>query len=97
MSRMFRAESGAGPLSAERRRVLDALDGDVLTGPAIARRVRTGKSDSADQALLYPALYSLEARWKLQAEWLPGRDGVRHRTYRKRRLLPRRAGRPHSI
>ena len=89
MSRMFRAESGDGPLSAERRRVLDALDVDVLTGPAIARRVHTDRLDSADQALLYPALYSLEARWKLQAEWLPGQDGVRHRTYRKRHLRPR--------
>jgi hypothetical protein len=105
MRRILGAHSGAGSLSAERSRVLEALDEDVLTGPAIARRMdgpstnaaaRAGTdgeqaANSGDLALLYPALYSLEARWKLQAEWLPGTDGVRHRTYRRRRLLPRRA------
>ena len=39
--------------------------------------------------LLYPALHSLEADWKLQAMWLSDANGVRRRIYRKRRLLPR--------
>jgi hypothetical protein len=102
MSRIFGAHSGVAPLARERGLVLEALDGDVLSGPAIAHRLGSSAgagrtTEPADQALLYPALYSLEARWKLQAEWLPGADGVRHRTYRRRRLLPGRAGWPHSI
>jgi len=47
---------------------------------------------SGDQAYLYPALYSLEAGWRLRAAWRPGPDGVRHRTYRRRSLIPHRAG-----
>ena len=94
MSRILRAHSGAGSLERERGLVLEALDGDGLSGPATAHRPGSlagaeRTTEPADQALLYPALYDLEARWKLQAEWLPGADGVPPRTYRRRSLLPR--------
>jgi hypothetical protein len=78
------------PLAAERIQVLAAIaaiEGSDPTGPAIARMIRPG-----DQSLLYPALHSLEAEWKLQATWLVDADGTLHRTYRRRRLLPRRPG-----
>jgi hypothetical protein len=91
---------GVTTLAYERERVLEALDGEVLTVPAILRRMHersTGAEAGAvhgaepgDQSLLYPALHSLEADWKLQARWLSDANGMRRRTYRERRLLPRR-------
>jgi hypothetical protein len=48
--------------------------------------------DPGDESLLYPAIYSLEADWKLKGRWLSDSSGRRHRTYRKRRLLPRGTG-----
>ena len=93
------------PLADERQRVLDAvedLDGGVVTGPVIFRRMHERLIDAepgerpeagpnpGDQSLLYPALHSLEADWRVQATWLSDANGIRHRTYRKRRLLPRR-------
>jgi DNA-binding PadR family transcriptional regulator len=106
MNRIDGPDEGATPLASERRRVLEALDGEVLTGPAILRRMRerpigaeagaeVGAADRVapgDESLLYPAMHSLEADWKLKAMWLPDGDGGRHRTYRKRRLLPRGPG-----
>jgi hypothetical protein len=79
---------------------------EPLTGPEILRRmtesaaeVETGPGPGADraispddQALLYPALHSLEADWKVQATWVADADGMRHRTYRRRQLLPRSRG-----
>ncbi len=99
--------SGAGRdgtlLALQSNRVLEALDGEVMTGPAIFRRIsERSEEDSAasgdgvqpnDQSLLYPVLHSLEAGWKLQAAWLSGPDGTKHRAYMKRRLLPGRPGR----
>jgi len=85
-------------LAGERKRVLDALRGEALTGPAILRRMSerstaadagaAGRAEPGDQSLLYPALHSLEADWRLEATWLPEAGGVRRRTYRKRRLVP---------
>lgn len=92
---------GTTPMAVERKRVLEALDGQTLSGPAIFRRMlerSTTAGDAAadgvgmqlgDQSLLYPALHSLEAGWKLQAMWQSDAGGTEHRTYRKRRLLPR--------
>jgi DNA-binding PadR family transcriptional regulator len=90
------------PLASERRRVLEALEGEALTGPAISRRMHlpwtgaeSGTEHAAtegDQSLLYPALHSLEADSTLQSEWLSDASGIRHRTYRRRRLRPRRFG-----
>lgn len=90
---------GAKPLADERKRVLEALDSEALSGPVVFLRMR-GRSNGAaaatvsavqpgDQSLLYPALHSLEAGWKLQAAWQSDASGTKHRTYRKRRLLPR--------
>jgi DNA-binding PadR family transcriptional regulator len=76
-----------GLLSEERKRILDALSGDNLSGPAISRRTRA-ESRSNDESLLYPALHSLEAGWTLQASWVADSAGNRRRTYRRRRLLP---------
>jgi hypothetical protein len=97
--------SGAvSPLADERQWVLDAvedLDGVALTGPVIFRRMRERLTDAdpgarleagpnpGDQSLLYPALHSLEADGRVQAAWVLDANGFRHRTYRKRRLLPR--------
>jgi hypothetical protein len=95
-------------LAGERKRVLDALRGEALTGPAILRRMsepptaaeagsaggakpggaRRAASEPADASLLYPALHSLEADWRLEAAWLLEAGGVSRRTYRKRRLVP---------
>lgn len=96
---------GSARLADERERVLEALDGEALTVPAILRRMHersTGAEAGAghgaeprDQSLLYPALHSLEADWKLQAGWLSDANGMRRRTYRRRRLLPRRPGWTH--
>jgi hypothetical protein len=92
-------------LEIERKRVLAAvedLDGGPPTGPVIFRRMqeRATGSDSGerpeagpnqgDQSLLYPVLHSLEADWRVQATWQSDAKGIRHRTYRRRRLLPRR-------
>ena len=106
MSRIDGPGKDATPLASERRRVLDALGGEVLTGPAVLRRMRgrpigaeagaeagaADRVDPGDESLLYPAIYSLEADWKLKAICLPDGNGRRHRTYRKRRLLPRGPG-----
>ena len=101
--------SGAvSSLAGERQRVLDAvedLDGVVLTGPVIFRRMHARSTDAepgarpeagpnpGDQSLLYPALHSLEADGRVQATWVSDANGLRHRAYRKRRLLPHRPGR----
>jgi DNA-binding PadR family transcriptional regulator len=79
--------------------VLEALDGEAMTGPAVFRRMRDrsigdGLRDgvkAGDQAFLYPALHSLEADRKLRAAWRPDVAGVSRRTYQRRRLLPRLA------
>ena len=99
MSRTGGAGEGSARLACERERVLDALGGEALSVPAILRRMNerstraeVGASHGAgpsDQSLLYPALHSLEADWKLQARWLSDANGMRRRIYRKRRLLPR--------
>jgi hypothetical protein len=86
---------------------IEVAGDEPLAGPAILLRVsdpaaeaktrggpgadRAGSPD--DQALLYPALHSLEADWGLKTAWLPDADGVPHRTYTKRCLLPCRLGR----
>jgi hypothetical protein len=85
-------------LAAELERVLYALDGDAMTSSAIAHRMRdrpteagtetASRAAAGDQRLLFPALHGLEADWRLQAKWLPDANGVSHRAYRKRRLLP---------
>ena len=99
-------------LVGERQRVLEALGGEALTGPAILLRMgepptaaegdsaggaqsgdsEPGGAEPADASLLYPALHSLEADWRLEAAWLPKAGGVRRRTYRKRRLAPHLPG-----
>jgi hypothetical protein len=96
---------GVPSFSNERKRVLAAvedLDGANATGPVIFRRMRecaTGAEPQGgpeagpkpgDQSLLYPALHSLEASWLVHAMWQSDAKGIRHRTYRRRRLLPRR-------
>ncbi|MGD0863637.1 MAG: hypothetical protein ABSA21_12940 [Candidatus Limnocylindrales bacterium] len=89
------------PLADERKRVLAAvkdLGCELLTGPVIFRRMHERSTEArpeagpnpGDQSLLYPALHSLEADWSVQATWLSDANGIRHRTYRKRRLLSRR-------
>jgi DNA-binding PadR family transcriptional regulator len=86
---------GATALAVERRRVLDALRagrGEALTGPAINLRIggsSTTHLTTADEHLLYPALHSLEADWRLEAMWLADAGGRRRRVYRRRRLLAR--------
>jgi hypothetical protein len=104
MSTTGRRDPGADAthMARERERVLRALDGASLSGPAISRLTRqqpsgasaldAGTALSNDQGLLYPALHSLEAGWKLQATWQSDVSGTKHRIYRKRRLLPRRLG-----
>ena len=104
---MSRADSpnagkGASPLARERNRVLEALGRETLTGSVVFRRMRgrsngavalnAGDAQPGDQSLLYPALHSLEAGWKIQATWQSDAGGTKHRTYRKRRLLPRPLG-----
>jgi DNA-binding PadR family transcriptional regulator len=91
---------GTKPLADERRQVLAALEGEALSGSAVFRRIRERSAEgeaapgesgqSGDQSLLYPALHSLEAGWKIQARWQSDAGGTKHRTYRRRRLLPRR-------
>jgi hypothetical protein len=96
--------SGAvSSLADERQRVLDAvedLDGVVPTGPVVFRRMHDRSTDAepgarpeagpipGDQSLLYPALHSLEADGRVEATWVSDANGLRHRTYRKRRSLP---------
>ena len=102
MSRNDGPGEGAKPLADERKRVLEALDGEALSGPVVFRRIRERSAwpegeaghgmEPGDQSLLYPALHSLEAGWKLQAAWQSDAGGTKHRTYRKRRLLPRPLG-----
>ncbi len=96
---------GVPSFANERTRLLavvEDLDGANATGPVIFRRMqeRATGSDSGerpqagpnqgDQTLLYPALHSLEASWLVHATWQSDAKGIRHRTYRRRRLLPRR-------
>jgi hypothetical protein len=78
----------AALLSRERDHVFKALGDDALSGPAILRRMTGRPTEPSDQRLLYPALHSLEAGFKIQAAWRSDGDGTRHRVYRKRRLLP---------
>lgn len=104
MSRADGRGADAGELAAERRRLLQALDGEVMTGPALFRRIRERSAETEtetgvghavakdDESLLYPALHGLEASWRLQAAWLADPTGKRRRIYRKRRLLPGRSG-----
>jgi hypothetical protein len=102
MSRNDGPAEGVIPLTHERKRVFEALDGVALSGPAVFRRIRERSAwpegeaghgmEPGDQSLLYPALHSLEAGWKLQAAWQSDASGTKHRTYRKRRLLPRPLG-----
>jgi hypothetical protein len=97
--------AAVSPLADERKRVLAAfedLGDESLTGPVIFRRTYERLTDAepadrreagtkpGDQSLLYPALHSLEADWMVHASWVSDSNGVRHRTYRKRRLLPQR-------
>ena len=99
MSRTDGAGEKSARLACERERLLEALDCETLSVPAILRRLderSTGAEVGAeygagpsDQSLLYPALHSLEANWRVQARWLSDTNGRRHRIYRKRRLLPR--------
>jgi DNA-binding PadR family transcriptional regulator len=95
---------GRTTLEQQRRLVLAVVagqDGGALTGPAILRRLGEQSADGpaddggavTNESLLYPALHGLEADWTIRAEWQVGSDGVRHRSYRARRLLPRIAGR----
>ena len=90
------------PLEAARKRVLQAVDvlgPEAMTGSVIFRRMsdRSAETETGagrgiqpgDQSLLYPALHSLEADWEVQAAWVTDANGIHHRTYRKRRLLPR--------
>jgi DNA-binding PadR family transcriptional regulator len=79
-------------LTAERRRVLNALARDSLSSSAIARRLRALGTGGDTETLLFPALHGLEASGRLQARWAPNANGISRRTYRKRRLLPRRLG-----
>jgi hypothetical protein len=87
----------AKPLAETRKRVLNALGRDRLSGPDISRRLyetpgETGEAADAskphDESLLYPALHSLEAGWTIQALWISDAGATRRRTYRRRRLLP---------
>lgn len=80
-------------LSRERHNVFEILGDDALSGPAILRRMTVRPTEPGDQRLLYPALHSLEAGFKIRAEWRSDADGARHRVYRKRRLLPKPWGR----
>jgi DNA-binding PadR family transcriptional regulator len=92
MSRLFGSREEARALAAERRRVLKALDGGALTGPAVMRRISENTGVAAapgDESLLYPALHSLEAEWRLTATWHSDAHGSPRRTYRRRRLLGR--------
>ena len=96
------AGQGASPLARECKRVLEALGREALAGSVVFLRMRgrsngagavnAGQAHPGDQSLLYPALHSLEAGWKLQATWQSDASGTKHRTYRKRRLLPRPLG-----
>jgi hypothetical protein len=112
MSRTDEPGKPVKALAGERRRVLEVLRGEALTGPAILRRMsepptaaegdsaggaqsgdsEPGGAEPADASLLYPALHSLEADWRLEAAWLPEAGGVRRRTYRKRRFGPHLLG-----
>ena len=93
------AGEGSATLACERKRILEALGGEALSVPAILRRMAERSTraqagsergaERSDQRLLYPALHSLEADWKLQAKWLWDADGTWRRVYRKRPLLPR--------
>lgn len=86
-------QSGAGdaPLAAARKRVLRAMctrAEEALTGPAILK-LEADPRAQRDESLLYPALHGLEADWKVQAGWVTDARGIRHRTYRTRRIAAR--------
>jgi DNA-binding PadR family transcriptional regulator len=80
-----------------RRRALGAiedLDGATATGPAVLCRLRSHSTEAdavagADEPGIYPVLHRLEADWQVRATWQIGADGTPHRTYRRRRLMPR--------
>jgi DNA-binding PadR family transcriptional regulator len=98
MSRGYDPGEDAKPLADERKRVLEELGNEPLSGLAVFRRMRGrsagGEAEVRDgagpgeQRLLYPALHSLEAGWTLSAEWVTDAGGTRRRTYRRRRFLP---------
>jgi hypothetical protein len=74
-------------LSRERSRVMSALGKDVLSGPAIFRRMSGSNTrDPGDQSLLYPALYGLTSSWRLRAYWQADDTGIPHRVYRRARF-----------
>jgi hypothetical protein len=88
MRGLTRSGAADAPLAAARKRVLRAIDNpgqEALTGPAILR-LEAEPRTPADESLLYPALHGLEADWKIEAGWVTDVRGVRHRTYRRRRL-----------
>ena len=68
--------------------------GDGAPGPATV--AEDAGAASLDEPNLYPVLHRLEADWKIRATWQAGADGTLHRTYRRRRLRPRRPGRTGS-
>jgi hypothetical protein len=77
-------------LARERERLLNALENGPGGGPVLFRRMYgvstagrpASRPQQGDQAYLYPALHSLESSWRITASWLPGDDGVPHRSYR---------------
>ena len=74
-------------LSNERSRVLGALGTDVLSGPAIFRRMSASNTrETGDQRLLYPALHSLTSSWRLRAHWQTDDTGIPHRVYGRARF-----------
>ena len=85
-----RSGSADAPLAAALKRALETVDAaapEPLTGPAILK-LEGEPPAPVDERLLYPALHALEADWKIRAEWATDAQGVRHRTYRMRPLLP---------
>lgn len=74
-------------LSNERSRVMGALGKDVLSGPAIFRRMSGSNTrKTGDQSLLYPALHSLTSSWRLRAYWQTDDTGIPHRVYGRARF-----------
>jgi hypothetical protein len=76
-----------GDLGSRIRGAIDGIDGGAATGPAVLRRLR--ERSGLDESLLCPILHRLEADWKLDATWRADAGGAIHRTYRRRRWIPR--------
>ena len=100
--RLGRGSHDSAPLADMRQeifRLIDRQGPQAPTGPAILRQLERGPAAETasparqlppgEERLLYPALHSLEADWKIRADWVTDASGIRHRTYRMRRLLPR--------